>query len=108
MHGSMKRLVRRFVDENEVNSHDDMERIGLTRTRRQIADVMKRVTQKKNPRSRARCLGRSFRWRQVRRGNNALEQIAGSRAARRRQPLPACPDRSSGFDRIVREDPLER
>ena len=26
-----------------------MERIGLTRTRRQIADVMKRVTRKKNP-----------------------------------------------------------
>ena len=49
LHGSMKRLVRRFVDENQVNSHDDMERIGLTRTRRQIADVMKRVTRKKNP-----------------------------------------------------------
>jgi len=26
-----------------------MERIGLTRTRRQIADVTKRVTRKKNP-----------------------------------------------------------
>jgi hypothetical protein len=49
LHGSMKRLVRRFVDENQVSSHDDMERIGLTRTRRQIADVMKRVTRKKNP-----------------------------------------------------------
>jgi len=49
LHASMKRLVRRFVDENQVSSHDDMERIGLTRTRRQIADVMKRVTRKKNP-----------------------------------------------------------
>ncbi len=49
MHSSMKRLVRRFVDENQIDSHDDMERIGLTRTRRQIADVMKRVTRKKNP-----------------------------------------------------------
>jgi hypothetical protein len=49
LHGSMKRLVRRFVDENQINSHDDMERIGLARTRRQIADVMKRVTRKKNP-----------------------------------------------------------
>lgn len=49
LHGSMKRLVRRFVDEHQVNSHDDMERIGLNRTRRQIADVMKRVTRKKNP-----------------------------------------------------------
>jgi hypothetical protein len=34
----MKHLVRRFVDENKVNSHDDMERIGLNRTRRQIAE----------------------------------------------------------------------
>ena len=49
LHGSMKRLVRRFVDEHQVNSHDDMERIGLNRTRRQIADVMRRVTRKKNP-----------------------------------------------------------
>jgi len=49
LHSSMKRIVRRFVDENQVDSHDDMERIGLSRTRRQIADVMKRVTRKKNP-----------------------------------------------------------
>jgi hypothetical protein len=46
---AMKRLVRRFVDDNNIDSHDDMERIGLDRTRRQIADVMKRVTRKKNP-----------------------------------------------------------
>lgn len=46
---SMKRLVRRFVDEKKIDSHDDMERIGLNRTRRQIADVTKRVERKKNP-----------------------------------------------------------
>src|SRR5256885_13534922 len=40
---SMKRLVRRFVDDKKIDSHDDMDRIGLNRTRRQIADVMKRV-----------------------------------------------------------------
>jgi hypothetical protein len=49
LQNSMKRLVRRFVDENSVDSHDDMERIGLTRTRRQTAAVMKRVTRTKNP-----------------------------------------------------------
>jgi len=32
----MKNLVRRFVDENRIDSHDDMQRIGLNRTRRQI------------------------------------------------------------------------
>lgn len=46
---SMRALVRRFADESNVSSHDDMERIGLNPTRRQIADVMKRVTRKKNP-----------------------------------------------------------
>lgn len=49
LQSAMKRLVRRFVDENSIDSHDDMERIGLDRTRRQIADVMKRVSRKKNP-----------------------------------------------------------
>ncbi|TPQ26615.1 restriction endonuclease [Bradyrhizobium guangdongense] len=49
LQSAMKRLVRRFVDEYQVNSHDDMERIGLSRTKRQIAEVMKRVTRNKNP-----------------------------------------------------------
>jgi hypothetical protein len=46
---SIRGLVRRFADDNNVNSHDDMERIGLNPTRRQIRDVMKRVTRSKNP-----------------------------------------------------------
>jgi hypothetical protein len=46
---SMRSLVRRFVDDNNVNSHDDMERIGLNPTRRQIKEVMKRVTRARNP-----------------------------------------------------------
>lgn len=46
---SMRSLVRHFADEKEINSHDDMERVGLNPTRRQISDVMKRVTRKKNP-----------------------------------------------------------
>lgn len=45
----MKEFVRRFVDENNVDSHDDMERIGLTRTPRQIKAVTKRVERLKNP-----------------------------------------------------------
>lgn len=46
---AMKSLVRRFADDNSVNSHDDMERIGLDRTRRQKADVTKRVERRFNP-----------------------------------------------------------
>jgi hypothetical protein len=46
---AMRTLVRRFADEANINSHKDMDRIGLSPTRRQIAAVMKRVTRKKNP-----------------------------------------------------------
>ncbi len=45
----MKALVRRFVDENDIDSHDDMQRIGLTRTDRQKKEVMKRVEREVNP-----------------------------------------------------------
>ena len=34
---SMRDFVRRFADDNNINSHEDMERIGLNPTRRQIA-----------------------------------------------------------------------
>jgi hypothetical protein len=46
---SMKELVRRFADDKVVNSHDDMERIGLNPTRRQRTAVMKRVERVRNP-----------------------------------------------------------
>ena len=45
----MKALVRRFANSNKIDSHSDMERIGLNPTRRQIADVLKRVSRKKDP-----------------------------------------------------------
>ena len=46
---SMWDLVKRFANDKSINSHADMERIGLNPTRRQIAEVMKRVERKKNP-----------------------------------------------------------
>jgi hypothetical protein len=42
-------LVRRYADANDINSHDDMQRIGLNPTNRQIRDVMKRVSREHNP-----------------------------------------------------------
>lgn len=45
----MKHLVRRFADERQIDSHDDMGRIGLSPTRRQIAEVKKRVERAKKP-----------------------------------------------------------
>lgn len=49
LQNAMYDLVHRFADENQISSHADMERIGLNPTRRQIADVMKRVTRQKKP-----------------------------------------------------------
>lgn len=42
-------FVKRFANDREINSHDDMERIGLNPTRRQIKEVMKRVERSRNP-----------------------------------------------------------
>jgi hypothetical protein len=49
LQSSMWDLVRRFAEDNTLDSHEDMQRIGLSPTRRQIRDVMKRVNRKKNP-----------------------------------------------------------
>jgi hypothetical protein len=49
LQNSIYGLVRRFADENDINSHDDMKRIGLSPTSRQIRDVMRRVTRQHNP-----------------------------------------------------------
>ena len=46
---SIRDLVRRFADEQNIDSHADMERIGLNPTRRQISEVMRRVNRKNNP-----------------------------------------------------------
>jgi len=46
---TMRSLVRRYADEKEINSHADMDRIGLSPTRRQIEEVRKRVEREKNP-----------------------------------------------------------
>jgi hypothetical protein len=46
---ALKGLVRKFADGADINSNDDMARIGLTRTPRQIADVKKRVEREKKP-----------------------------------------------------------
>jgi hypothetical protein len=46
---TIRSLVRRFANDQTINSFDDMERIGLNPTRRQINEVMKRVNRKKDP-----------------------------------------------------------
>jgi hypothetical protein len=45
----MEEFVRRFADENAISSHDDVRRIGLNPTKRQIEAVMKRVERQRNP-----------------------------------------------------------
>jgi hypothetical protein len=50
LQSEMRNLVKRFADEQNISSHADMSRIGLTRTKRQIEAVEKQVTRKLNPR----------------------------------------------------------
>ncbi len=42
-------LIRRFAEDQKIDSHADMVRIGLNPTRRQINDVLKRVNRDRNP-----------------------------------------------------------
>jgi hypothetical protein len=70
----MKHLVWRFADERQIDSHDDMGRIGLSPTRRQIAEVKKRVERAKKPIPFREGLGRPLCQRQIRSGDDALEQ----------------------------------
>ena len=49
LQNSIRDLVRRFADDQEIDSHADMERIGLNPTRRQIDEVLRRVNRKKDP-----------------------------------------------------------
>lgn len=46
---NMRRLVRRWVDDNEINDFSDLTRLGVTPTARQKKAVMKRVERKKKP-----------------------------------------------------------
>jgi hypothetical protein len=46
---SLYALVRRFANDKKINSHEDMKRIGLNPTPRQIREVMKRVERSNNP-----------------------------------------------------------
>lgn len=42
-------LVRRWVDQNGIDNHDQLEAAGVVQTRRQKTEVMKRVEREKNP-----------------------------------------------------------
>ncbi len=49
LQAEMRNLVRRFANDQKIDSHADMERIGVSPTRRQIEEVRKRVERAKNP-----------------------------------------------------------
>lgn len=49
LQNNMKDLVRRWVDENNVNGFDNLENIGINQTARQKREVLKRVQRQKNP-----------------------------------------------------------
>jgi hypothetical protein len=46
---NMRTLVRRWVDENEIDDFDDLGELGISQTARQKREVLKRVEREKNP-----------------------------------------------------------
>src|SRR5665213_966234 len=46
---SLTALIHRFANENGISSHEDVRKIGLNPTQRQVRDVMKRVERAKKP-----------------------------------------------------------
>jgi hypothetical protein len=46
---ALPQLVRRWVDQNDINSHEDLDALGIARTKRQQEAVMKRVGRVNNP-----------------------------------------------------------
>ena len=49
LQAAMKGLVERFANEQQISSYEDVDRIGLSPTRRQKTDVLRRVQRKRNP-----------------------------------------------------------
>lgn len=49
LQAAMPMLVRRWVDQNKVESYEDLERLNVVPTRRQKNEVMQRVRREKNP-----------------------------------------------------------
>jgi hypothetical protein len=49
LQAALPALVRRWVDQNGIDNHDQLEAAGVVQTRRQKTEVMKRVEREKNP-----------------------------------------------------------
>ena len=49
LHENMRYLVRRFLDERQINQLDDLRQWGYDPTTRQRAAITKRIMRKKNP-----------------------------------------------------------
>ena len=49
LQSALPALVRRWVDQNNIDNHDQLEAAGIVQTRRQKREVLKRVEREKNP-----------------------------------------------------------
>ena len=49
LQAAMPGLVRRWVDQHEIDSHEDLKRCGIAQTERQQREVLKRVERSANP-----------------------------------------------------------
>jgi hypothetical protein len=60
LHSRMREFVLRFAEVHSIKGFDDLKRVGLSRTARQVNAVRKRVEREKNPLDFARAWADSF------------------------------------------------
>jgi Restriction endonuclease BglII len=97
LHESMRDLVRRFLDERQIQDLDGLKEWGYEPTSRQRAAINKRISRAKAPVTFREAVHRQVRVRQVRGSDYSLEKVGGSGAPGRGQSVPA---RFGGSSRI--------
>jgi len=98
---SLPSFVRRWVDENRIDSFDRLSELGIAQTARQKREVITRRTSPQTH-SVSRGMGGSVCFGQIRRCHNPLAQTGRSNQKRCRQSVPACIDRSTCVHRDIR------
>jgi len=77
LHANMRQLVRRFLDERNLNSLDDLKTWGYDPTSKQRSFINKQLTRKVKP-LQFRDASPTNLWQTIRRSNDALAEAGGS------------------------------
>ena len=103
----LRDLVRKWADQNNIDGYDALEALGVTPTRRQSQEVLKR-TGRNATRSPSATPGRTILSATNSASRRPIEQARRPRSARRRQSLSLAADRAAVLDRHLRRRPENR